>query len=582
MRRLDESELSKPPSKVLEVICKLGKGSYGSVFKAKHRASGTIVAVKKVPVDSDLSEIVKEISIMQQCDSPYIVKCFGSLFDNQDLWICMEYCGAGSVADIMRLRNKPLIEDEIGTILKYSLLGLDYLHQMRKIHRDIKAGNILLTNSGMAKLADFGVAGQLVDTLAKRNTVIGTPFWMAPEVIQEVGYNCSADIWSLGITAIEMGDGKPPLGDEHPMRALFMIPSQPSPRLRDESAWSANFVSFVNSCLARSPEARPTAAGLLRTEFIRSAKPCSILLSLIEESNKLREKRLNESKAAAASATSGVALNPSTQGVPASGKSVKVLDASKPLLREDVDVVEEDTGSSDTMIQRSDSSSIISKNGLEWNEKGPTETLVSLNHSGESANTMVINDVEDDEECSLVIHNDSSIVEKDVGAENSDTLTRNFASHVNIDDRSTENEDVAAAVAAAQRDCGAVPSSFPSVTNSDTSLPLPPPPTSAQRPFAPFSRAFHESGALLQQQQQQQHQQQSSGDGDQASRHANALALANEPGGLAKLSYSELEQLLVNLGRDLETELRNLAIRYRHKRQPLLDAIAEKTAALSP
>lgn len=151
MRRLDESELSKPPSKVLEVICKLGKGSYGSVFKARHRSTGTIVAVKKVfcffkqklstrlsyfvvflkvPVDSDLSEIVKEISIMQQCDSPFIVKCFGSLFDNQDLWICMEYCGAGSVADIMRLRNKTLTENEIGTILKYSLLGLDYLHQV--------------------------------------------------------------------------------------------------------------------------------------------------------------------------------------------------------------------------------------------------------------------------------------------------------------------------------------------------------------------------------------------------------------------------------------------------------------------
>ncbi|VDL57606.1 unnamed protein product [Hymenolepis diminuta] len=434
MRRLDESELSKPPSKVLEVICKLGKGSYGSVFKARHRSTGTIVAVKKVPVDSDLSEIVKEISIMQQCDSPFIVKCFGSLFDNQDLWICMEYCGAGSVADIMRLRNKTLTENEIGTILKYSLLGLDYLHQMRKIHRDIKAGNILLTNSGMAKLADFGVAGQLVDTLAKRNTVIGTPFWMAPEVIQEVGYNCSADVWSLGITAIEMGDGKPPLGDEHPMRALFMIPSQPSPRLRDESAWSANFVSFVNSCLARSPEARPSAADLLQTEFIQSAKPCSILLPLIEESNRLREKRLNESKA---SASTGAAPHPSASsklGVPAgsdfNSPSSKVLGVSKT-----VDIVEEDLSNSGTMIQRSGSSSMIIRDEFERNQKDPSETLVSFSQSGDqSANTMVINDMEDEEECSLVIHNDSSMVEK----ENSDTLTRNFARHVNIDDRNDE------------------------------------------------------------------------------------------------------------------------------------------------
>ncbi|VEL31477.1 unnamed protein product [Protopolystoma xenopodis] len=120
---------------------------------------------------------------MQQCDSPFIVKCYGSLFDSQDLWICMEYCGAGSVADIMRFRNQTLKEAEIATVLQYSLKGLDYLHQLKKIHRDIKAGNILLTNSGTAKLADFGVAGQLSDTLARRNTVIGTPYWMAPEVI---------------------------------------------------------------------------------------------------------------------------------------------------------------------------------------------------------------------------------------------------------------------------------------------------------------------------------------------------------------------------------------------------------------
>ncbi|KER19167.1 hypothetical protein T265_11967 [Opisthorchis viverrini] len=116
-------------SKVFELICKLGKGSYGSVFKARYKATGGIVAIKKVPVDSDLTDIVKEISIMQQCDSPFIVKCYGSLFDSQDLWICMEYCGAGSIADIMRLRGKALEEREIATVLQYSLRGLDYLHQ---------------------------------------------------------------------------------------------------------------------------------------------------------------------------------------------------------------------------------------------------------------------------------------------------------------------------------------------------------------------------------------------------------------------------------------------------------------------
>ncbi|XP_016120634.1 serine/threonine-protein kinase 3-like, partial [Sinocyclocheilus grahami] len=144
-----------------DVLEKLGEGSYGSVFKAIHKESGQVVAIKQVPVESDLQEIIKEISIMQQCDSPYVVKYYGSYFKNTDLWIVMEYCGAGSVSDIIRLRNKTLTEDEIATVLKSTLKGLEYLHFMRKIHRDIKAGNILLNTEGHAKLADFGVAGQL-------------------------------------------------------------------------------------------------------------------------------------------------------------------------------------------------------------------------------------------------------------------------------------------------------------------------------------------------------------------------------------------------------------------------------------
>ncbi|PNI59938.1 STK4 isoform 4 [Pan troglodytes] len=291
LKKLDEDSLTKQPEEVFDVLEKLGEGSYGSVYKAIHKETGQIVAIKQVPVESDLQEIIKEISIMQQCDSPHVVKYYGSYFKNTDLWIVMEYCGAGSVSDIIRLRNKTLTEDEIATILQSTLKGLEYLHFMRKIHRDIKAGNILLNTEGHAKLADFGVAGQLTDTMAKRNTVIGTPFWMAPEVIQEIGYNCVADIWSLGITAIEMAEGKPPYADIHPMRAIFMIPTNPPPTFRKPELWSDNFTDFVKQCLVKSPEQRATATQLLQHPFVRSAKGVSILRDLINEAMDVKLKR---------------------------------------------------------------------------------------------------------------------------------------------------------------------------------------------------------------------------------------------------------------------------------------------------
>lgn len=289
LKKLSEESLTRQPEEVFDIICKLGGGSYGSVYKALHKESGQVLAIKQVPVDTDLQEIIKEISIMQQCDSPYVVKYYGSYFKNTDLWIVMEYCGAGSVSDIMRLRKKTLSEDQIATILSDTLKGLEYLHRRRKIHRDIKAGNILLNTEGHAKLADFGVAGQLTDTMAKRNTVIGTPFWMAPEVIQEIGYDCVADIWSLGITALEMAEGKPPYGDIHPMRAIFMIPTKPPPSFREPDQWSPEFIDFVSQCLVKNPDERATAEYLLTHEFIGNAKQATILSSMIAEARDIRE-----------------------------------------------------------------------------------------------------------------------------------------------------------------------------------------------------------------------------------------------------------------------------------------------------
>ncbi|XP_065191566.1 serine/threonine-protein kinase 3-like [Sycon ciliatum] len=293
--KLSDESLQRQPEEVFDLLEKLGEGSYGAVYKAMHKESGQLLAIKKVPVDTDLQEIIKEISIMQQCDSQYVVKYYGSYFKDQDLWIVMEYCGAGSVSDIMRVRRKTCKEVEIASILKYTLLGLEYLHGKRKIHRDIKAGNILLNSEGHAKLADFGVAGQLTDTMAKRNTVIGTPFWMAPEVIQEVGYDCRADVWSLGITSLEMAEGKPPYADIHPMRAIFMIPSMPPPVFKHPTKWSQEFIDFLAQCLVKNPEERPTATTLLDKGFIKNAKPPACLKEMIEEALQLMKEPRHES-----------------------------------------------------------------------------------------------------------------------------------------------------------------------------------------------------------------------------------------------------------------------------------------------
>lgn len=271
----------------------IGRGSFGEVYRGTNLKTGKVFALKMIDLNeaNDVRELIKEIHILTRIRSTYLTRHYETFLRGTNMWIVLEYCGGGSCSDLLKCFGS-LSEHVTAYIIRDVLHGLEYLHGQNKVHRDIKSANILLTDNGEVKVADFGVSGEISLTRTKRNTVVGTPYWMAPEIISRSarGYDTKADIWSTGITTYEFVEGKPPLSSVEPMKALFEIPKKRPPEL-EGNHYSDNIKDFVRYCLIKSPRQRPNASTLLHHQFITTC-PSDVRITDLIMAKKQREETM--------------------------------------------------------------------------------------------------------------------------------------------------------------------------------------------------------------------------------------------------------------------------------------------------
>ncbi|KAM3924709.1 uncharacterized protein RB166_008047 [Leptodactylus fuscus] len=278
------------PGQNWEILTELGDGAFGKVYKAHHKETQELAAVKIIEIscEESLEDHVSEINILGQCQHPNILRLLESVFWDQQLWIIMEFCAGGALDGVMLELGHGLNEGQIRVVSYQTLLGLEHLHSHKIIHRDLKAGNILLTQHGDVRLADFGVSAVNNQTLQRRSSFIGTPYWMAPEVImcetcKDAPYDYKADVWSLGITLIELAETQPPNHEMNPTRVLLKILKSQPPNLKYRQLWSVKFLDFLNKCLQRNPQERSSTSELLKHSFFSNNIDNTPLRELVAE-----------------------------------------------------------------------------------------------------------------------------------------------------------------------------------------------------------------------------------------------------------------------------------------------------------